>query len=117
MIYIFPKAKSLLHVEGVKIKYLRLLMESCLVSFSCWLGTMGFIAYYFRIFSPITVLANLIIVPIATLITLCGFSLVIISLILPSLAVPFASTSELLVALLVRASAFLVRMPAAYFRF
>ena len=117
LIYIYPKAKSLLRIDNLKVKYLKFIMESCLVSFSCWLGTMGFIAYYFRIFSPITVLANLVIVPIATLITLCGFSLVIISLFLPSLAVPFASTSELLVALLVEASACLVRLPMAYFHF
>jgi hypothetical protein len=61
------------------------------------------------------VLANLIIVPLASLITLCGFSLLIISLILPSFAPFFAYTNELAVMLLVNVNAFLVKLPAASF--
>jgi competence protein ComEC len=115
IVSIYPRLKSYLGIESLKIKYLRLLIDGCLVSFSAWLGTMGFIAYYFKIFSPITVLANLLIVPLATLITLCGFSLVFMSLIFPALASSFASASELLVALLIKINAFLARFPAAYF--
>jgi competence protein ComEC len=114
IVYLYPRIKSYLHIESLKIKYLRFLLDGCLVSFSAWLGTLGFIAYYFRILSPITVLANIFIVPLATLITLCGFSLMLMSLIFSPLAPFFASTAELLVAVLVKVNAFLVRLPAAY---
>jgi competence protein ComEC len=113
--YLYPKIKSLLGIEFLKIRYLRMLVEGCLVSFSAWIGTLGFIAYYFKIFSPVTVLANIFIVPLATLITLCGFSLVFISLICPPLAKFFASASELVVTLLLSLNSLLVKLPGAYF--
>jgi competence protein ComEC len=115
IVYLYPKIKSLIKTEFLKIKCLKFVFDGLLVSFSAWLGTMGFIAYYFKIFSPVTVLANIFIVPLATLITLCGFSLVLMSLIFPPLSTYFASTSELLVLLLVKINAFLVNLPAAYF--
>ena len=113
IVYLYPKIKSLLHADSLKIKGIRLLIDGCLVSFSAWLGTMGFIAYYFKIFSPITVLANLFIVPLATLITLSGFSLIMMGLILPCLAPFFASTCELLVKLLLNINAFLIKLPVS----
>ncbi len=114
IVYLYPRIKSNLRIESFKIKYLRFLLEGCLVSFSAWLGTMGFIAYYFKIFSPVTVLANIFIVPLATLITLCGFSLIVMSLIFLPLAPFFASASELLVISLIKINAFLLKLPAAY---
>lgn len=115
IVYLYPKIKSLLHIGNVKIKHLRFILEGGLVSFSAWLGTMGFIAYYFRIFSPVTVLANIFIVPLAALITLCGFSMILIGLIFSPLAPFFGSTSELLVLLLIRINTLLVKLPCAYF--
>ncbi|PIP19636.1 MAG: hypothetical protein COX41_01870, partial [Candidatus Omnitrophica bacterium CG23_combo_of_CG06-09_8_20_14_all_41_10] len=94
IIYLYPRLKSLFRLEKIKIKFLKVIVEGCMVSLSAWLGTCGFIAYYFKIFSPVTVLANIFIVPLATLITLSGLSMVIISLILPLLSGPFVSTNE-----------------------
>ena len=114
IVYLYPKIKSLLPAHFLKIKIIKFPIEGCLVSFSAWLGTMGFVAYYFKVFSPITVVANLFIVPLATLITLCGFSLIMIGLILPSLVPFFASTSELLVKLMLNINALLIKFPGAY---
>ena len=77
---------------------------------------MGIIAYYFRIFSPITVLANIFIVPLATLITLCGLSLIFAGLICPYMAPLFASNCELLTAILVIINAVLAKIPGASLR-
>jgi competence protein ComEC len=115
IVYLYPKIKSLLRIELLKTKYLKFLCDGCLVSFSAWLGTMGFIAYYFKVFSPITVLANIFIVPLATLITLCGLCLIVIELICPVLAPFFAYTNELSVLLLLKINAFFIKLPAAYF--
>ena len=122
IVYLYPALSKFLvacfcRKGGVypKIKFIRFLIDGCLVSFTAWLATSGFIAYYFKIFSPVTVLANIFIVPLAALITLCGFSLILISLIFLPLAPFFSSATELLVILLIKINAFLVQLPAAYF--
>jgi len=113
IVYLYPKLKSFFRIELINLRPLRFIAEGCLVSLSAWLGTCGLILYYFRIFSPITVLANIFIVPLATLITLSGFSLVVITLILPIFSVFFAHTNELLVILLLRINNFLIGLPFA----
>ena len=114
--YIYPKIRLFLRLDDLKTKYLKFLVESCLVSFSAWLGTMGLVVYYFRIFSPVTVLANLFIVPLAALITLCGFSLIAMSFLLPSLTLLFSSTCELWVSLLLNINSLLLQLPYAHIR-
>jgi len=108
--YIFRKGGVYPDIKGV-----RFIVDSILVSLSAWLGTCGFIAYYFKLVSPVTILANLFIVPLATFITLCGICLVFAGLILPPVAPYFASTSELAVTLLVRLNLFLSALPGASF--
>ena len=112
IVYLYPKIKSRFEL---KIKYLRFLFDGLLVSFSAWLGTMGFIAYYFKIFSPVTIFANIFIVPLATLITLAGFSLIFTDLFFPVLSPYFALTAQTLVLALLKLNIFLVKLPAAYF--
>ena len=116
IVFLYPKLKVFLRAALVKNKSLKFLMESLLVSLSAWLGTMGFIAYYFKIFSPAAVLANIFVVPLSTLITLCGFSLIFISLILPPATPFFALTLELACSLLIKANIFLASFPFASFR-
>ncbi len=113
IILLYPKLKTFFKAETIKVRPLRFIAEGCLVSLSAWLGTCGLILYYFRIFSPVTVLANICIVPLATLITLSGFSLVVITLVFPALAGPFAWANELFVALLLKANNLLIRLPYA----
>ncbi len=117
IIYIYPKFKSYLHVEALKIKYLRYFIDGLLVSLSAWLGTMGFIAYYFRIFSPLTVVANLFIVPLASLITLCGFSLIAVEFISPVLSPFIARTAELMVWTLLFINNLLLKIPGSSIAF
>lgn len=115
IVYLYPKIKSLLRIEALKIKPLKIIIEGTLVSLSAWLGTLGLVAYYFRIFSPITVVANLFILPLSTLITLCGFSILGMGLTSTQLVTPFASTAELAVGLLIKANYLLLRAPGACF--
>ncbi len=114
IVYLYPRLKSLFRAEKIKIRFLKVTLEGCLVSLSAWLGTGAFIVYYFKIFSPVTVLANIFIVPLATLITLAGLSMVIISLILSPLAGLFASTNEILVIILLKVNSLLINLPFAY---
>jgi len=115
ILFIYPKLDALFKASLIKVKALKFVAEAALVSFSAWSGTCVLIVYYFRFFSPVTVLANIFIVPLATLITLSGFSLVIISLVLPVLSGPFVYANEFFVFLLLKANNILVHLPFAYF--
>ena len=114
IICIYPRLKTFFKLENLKIKFLRAIFEGCLVSMSAWLGVFSLIICYFKIFSPITILANILIVPLAALITISGFSLVIASLTIPPIAWIFASANEFWVVLLLNINALLLRLPYAY---
>jgi competence protein ComEC len=115
IVYFYPRLGAFLRTDRLKNRWVKFLIDGILVSFSAWVGTAGLIAHYFKIISLVTVLANLLIVPLATLITFCGFSLIIIGLIVPALAPLFSSTSQLLVSLLLNLNTLLIKIPGAYF--
>lgn len=114
--YLYPRLKTIFGSLVPRMQPIGFIVDNFLVSLSAWLGTAGLIAYYFRIFSPITVVANILIVPLATLITLCGFSLLAVIYLCPPLALFFASSSELIVMILLNLNAALLRVPGAYLK-
>lgn len=116
IVYFYPKLKSLLSPKLLRIRPIRFLAEGLLVSFSAWIGTAGLIAYYFKILSFVAVLANIFIVPLASLITLCGFSLISAELICPYFAPALASSSQFMVSLLLNINAILIKLPFACFQ-
>ncbi len=61
-----------------------------LVTISAQLGVLGILIYTFESLSPISLLANLIILPLIPLIMFSGFGVVLVSFALPSLAEVFA---------------------------
>jgi competence protein ComEC len=117
IIYLYPRFKSWVRLDSCRIKILKFIGESCLVSLSAWLGTLVIIALNFRIISTVTVLANILIVPLATLITLCGFVLVLAGMIYPALAYLVSFPTALLINLLLNINAALIKFPFAYFYF
>jgi competence protein ComEC len=114
IVYFYPKLEALIHLEACKIKILKFIGQGCLVSFSAWLGTLVIIVLNFRIIVPVTVLANILIVPLATLITVCGFTLVLSGLIYPDLAQLFSLPTAVLINLLLNINAALIKLPFAY---
>lgn len=72
IIYLTPRIERLFHNK--KVKYF--LVKSFSVSTSAWLGVAPLIAYYFNIVTPITILANLIVIPLMFIIIVTGFCLV-----------------------------------------
>jgi competence protein ComEC len=115
IVFLYPRMQALGLRDNIKSCFLRYLFDAFLVSCAAWLGTMGLIGYYFKIFSPVTVLANIVIVPLASLITLCGFSLLLMALIFPWFAPFFAQSNEFVVALLLHCNNLLIKLPGAYF--
>jgi len=117
IVYFYPKFEALICLKNCRIKVLKFIIAGCLVSFSAWLGTVLIIALNFRIIAPVTVLANMIIVPLATLITLCGFTLVLSGLLYPDLAYFFSQPTSVLINLLLNINQALVKLPLAYIYF
>jgi competence protein ComEC len=113
--FFYPKLKSLMRMEGKKPCYIRFFSEGALVSLSAWLGTAPLIGCYFKMFSPVTLIANIFIVPLAGLITLCGFTLLITAFIMPPIAPAFGSSAQALAAILLKTNALFLCLPGAYF--
>lgn len=86
------------------------------ISTSAWLGTAPLIAYVFGNFSPITVLANMIVVPLAMLVMTAGFALVGIGGVLPLFVSYLGLANEFLIFLLVKVNFILARIPFAFLR-
>jgi len=116
IVWLSPKVKSLFPEKLNKILWLRFLISIFSVSFSAWLGLLPLIAYYFGVLSPITILANMIIVPYMTIIVASGFSLALIGVLIPSLSPIFAASNELFILILFKINSFLIAIPGAYFK-
>ena len=113
--WLYPKIQTLLPASLFRIAYLRAVLQALAVSSAAWLGTAGLIAYYFGLIAPVTVLANLLILPLTSFITACGFALVIIGKLLPPLAGWFAGSCELAILALLKINIFLINLKGAYF--
>lgn len=111
-----PKIKSLFPKRLDKIPCLRFLILTFSGSSAAWIGLMPLIAYYFKIFTPITVLVNMLIVPYSALITASGFTLAVVGMIFPAISPAFAATNELFILVLFKIHYFLAGLPGAYFK-
>lgn len=116
IVWLAPKIKSIFPEELDKIPLPRFLILTFSVSSAAWLGILPLIACYFKVFTPITVLANMIIVPYSALITVSGFSFALIGMLIPSLASVFAAANESLILILVKINYYLAAIPGAYFK-
>jgi competence protein ComEC len=116
IVWLSPKIKSIFPEKLNKIPWMRFLISVFSVSFAAWLGLLPLIAYYFGILSPITILANMIIVPYMTIIVASGFSLALIGVLILSLSPIFAASNELFISILFKINSFLIAIPGAYFK-
>jgi competence protein ComEC len=114
--FLSPRLERLCRADRIPAHALRRAAGLAAVSLSAWIGTSGFIAYYFRIIAPITVLANIFIPVLASLITLCGIGLAAAAYLCPYLANSFASVSEFLIVLMLWLNSLFINFPGAYAR-
>jgi competence protein ComEC len=115
IILLFPRLKKLFRADAIKQKFLGYICDSCLVSASAWLGTGFLLAWYFQMVSPVSILANLFIVPLAGLITLSGACLVISSWLAPCITRFCAISCDHAVFLMVLLNSWFANLPWAYF--
>ena len=104
--------------EGIlKNPFLYYLLSSTLISFAAWIGVAGLVAYYFQIVTPVTIVANLLIVPLLTFIIVLGFGLMLLGGIYAPGALLFANCIKVVLNLAVSLAFLFSNLPGAYFYF
>jgi len=116
IVWLTPRISSFFPERFYKINWTRFFILLFSVSMSAWLGLAPLIMHYFKIISPITVLANMIVVPYMTLVVASGFVLAVAGNIAPFLAQIFAGSSEVFVYILLKIGSILANVPGAYKR-
>lgn len=94
---------------------LRVVLTWLAVSFAAWLGSWPLCAYYFHLFSPVTLLANLLIVPLSSAALACNLGSLICGGWLPWLTELFNHSGWLWMKLMLETSHALVKLPRAFF--
>ncbi len=78
-------------------KIFKFALETFFVSLSATLGVAGLLAYYFEIVTPVSLLANMIVVPLSTLATILGIGLLLCGGVIPFFATCIAFVLNLMV--------------------
>lgn len=97
-----------------KNKLLRFLIQGGSVSLAAWIVTLGIVAYYFNIFTPVSVLANLLIIPLLFLIILSAVLFIFPGMLIPALAPVLALNCEFFVVIMFKVNTLLILIPGAY---
>lgn len=92
------------------------LLKSLAVSMAVWLGLTPLVAYYFGLISPVMVIANLIVIPLAFMIIGSGLLLVFTASLSKFLGAVFAASSSFFIHALISSVIALKNIPFSYFR-
>ena len=93
----------------------RWLRLSCVTSLAAWLGSIPIVAYYFNLFTPVSLLANLIIVPLSGLALAANVASLAFGSIWPALAELFNHSAWLWMKLMIDGSVLAARAPGGCF--
>lgn len=97
-------------VDGV----LRRVLRDLAVSLSAWLGSLPLIAHYFHLVTPVSLLANLIVVPLSALVLTCNVASLFCAAWLPWVGELFNHAGWFWMLLMVRVSEGCARLPGAF---
>lgn len=92
---ILPYMNSLIDGWNIQNKFLRYVILFCAVSLSAQIGTLPFTLLYFNKFSVIALFANLIVIPAIGIIVASAISTLVVSVLLPIVAVYFAAANDI----------------------
>lgn len=94
---------------------LRGLTTGLVTSLAAWLGSLPLTAYYFHLFSPVTLLANLVVVPLSSLALMCNLGSLICGDWLPGATELFNHCGWFWMLGMVQLSRWATEIPGAYF--
>jgi len=111
-----PKIEAAIDVvsSSDKHSFFRIIKRSFSVSLAVWFGVAGMIAYYFNIITPITVFANLIVVPLMSVIVALGCFLLLSAFIAPLFSGFFAACIKTVLNLMVGTIFVFDKIPYSY---
>ena len=92
----------------------RVLLTSFATSLAAWLGSLPLTACYFHLFSPVTLLANLVIVPLSSLALMCNLGSLICGDWLPWATELFNHSGWLFMSAMITISHLATELPGAY---
>ena len=94
---------------------LRIILTSVAVSLAAWVGSWPLTAYYFHLFSPVTLLANLLIVPLSSAALACNLGSLICGDWFPWATELFNYSGWLWMKLMLEISHAVIKLPGAFF--
>ena len=101
---------------GAVMSVLKYIGQSFILSFCAYGGVAVMVAYYFELVTPVAILANLVVIPLSSLIVVLGLGVLLTGLVLPTATFLFADCIRVLLALMVKTVFWCVQIPGAYFR-
>ena len=99
----------------LKGKMIKFLAESVAVTLSATLGVGGLIAYYFGMVTPVSLLANILVVPLSSAEVVLGMGMLGCGLVCPPLIPLFGVCVDLVLNVMIGIMFFFSRWPLAYF--
>ena len=93
-----------------------LLLRSVSVSLAAWTGLMPLIAYFFGILSPIVVIANLVVIPLLSMVMVSGILFLSLGFLSNFLAGIFSESAQFFLFIMLRCAGFLKNLPFSYFK-
>lgn len=103
-------------LRAIKLKIVKYFLQSVAVSITAYVGVVALVVYYFHLFTPIVIAANLVVVPLASLIIFLGMGLLTAGIIFPFAAFAFANCITVLLNLMVGSVLFFAQVPGSYFQ-
>jgi len=94
---------------------LRWLLSGVTTSMAAWLGSIPLVAYYFHLFTPIGLLANLIVVPLSSFALACNLASLAVGELVPGAAELFNHAAWFFMWLMVGFSEWAAQMPGGCF--
>ncbi len=112
-----PKIYSVLcfKMERSVAKRFKKLVQGFSVSLAAWLAVSGLIAYYFCVISPISIIANLIIIPLMMIVVVLGISFLAVATFVPFFAGVFSLCLKVSLNVMVLIIYFFSKVPGSYF--
>jgi len=84
------------------------------VSLAVWIWLAALLVYYFQIITPVTILANFVVIPFSTVLIIFGFGMVFVTLLWPPLAFAFAACIKVTLNAMIACIYLLSQLPWAY---
>ncbi|MDP8266963.1 MAG: ComEC/Rec2 family competence protein [Candidatus Aceula meridiana] len=115
IILFYPPIKNMVIQKKDLPRFSKRILQALSVSLAAWLGVAGLIAYYFQTISPVTIFANLFVIPCISVVVALGLGLLFAGAFLPFVAFAFAVCLEVSLNMMTAVVYLFSKVPGASF--